>query len=310
MKAFYFVKYFIEAYPQYFNKISECGAVFTFDLEDSIKDVTSNRKTVLLKQEYRDILITLFSSYSFLQKYSLAVRVNHPEGKEFVKDLAALQKLKFVDWNTIIIPKVESLETVLKVIADLNARQVKFKNVGILIESEEGFNQLSNIISKRPSFLKYIFFGHADYNLDCERLPFKHQNDNLYWHWIQRFSDIMSSEDLTFINSPCLYLKNDDLFLYNLQKLRKINFMNTGHLTLTLQQTLLCNKTSGLDNILPIMEGREKELSVKDYAEELIRIYHLQHSEKSFSITEDDYFICPQEYKMACEFLQSEIRYA
>ncbi|MCG2587749.1 aldolase/citrate lyase family protein [Rhodohalobacter sulfatireducens] len=305
MTVFFFIKYFLKDFHQYFDKISNCNAIFTFDLEDSLLEIGSESKTSFIKQKYRDILRFLLCNYPAILKYPIAVRVNHPDTIEFQKDLAVLETLNFVNWNTIILPKIESSKSVSKAISDLKSHQVNFENIGILIESEKGVINLNNIIKEATPDVKYVFFGHADYNLDRKILPFKHQLDEEYWDWVQRLLDILQSEDLTFINSPCLYLKDKKLFLYNLHKLSQFNFKKIGQLTLSLEQSFLCQKTSGINRSFSNLKKRKEKRSVVKYARELTDIYKDQSSEKSFSISENHYLICPQEYKMANEFLKA-----
>lgn len=298
MQAFFFIKYFLDGFDSYFKKITKSDAIFVFDLEDSIKSVLIENKTKSLKSDFRKVLVDIFTTYPEVLNYPLAVRVNHPRDKEFLEDIKALKKISQVNWNTLIIPKVEDVETLEYAKRCLYDSGIRYSRLGALIESGQGLKNVKDIIKNRPRNLEVIVFGHADYNLDSGTFPFAHQNHPLYWDWVNQITSTMNSEDLTFVNSPCLYLKNDALFNYNLQKLNSCQVKKLGQLTLTLNQSILCNRFKPCDNINNPIEVIQNDNPIA-LAKEIVERHKNRNDGKSFSIDSGDYLISPHEYTAA-----------
>jgi len=161
---------------------------------------------------------------------------------------------------------------------------------------------LKEINSNNIIELKYVIFGQADYNLDNRIFPFIHQDGDQYWNWVEKiFSDLIDS-NVIFINSPCLFLNKNDLFLYNLKKLSSICKNRFGQMTLTLNQTSMCNNFKEIDFGSLNYPSKESFDEVK-FALGLINEDSRKRSDKSFSINENNYFVCPQEVIMARLFL-------
>ena len=303
MQAFFFIKYFLDGFDSYFKKIIKSDAIFVFDLEDSIKSVIFEDKTESLKNNFRKVLVDIFQLYPQVSNYPIAVRVNHPRDKEFLEDIKALKEISQVNWNTLIIPKVEDVETLEYAKRCLNDSEIRYSRLGALIESSEGLKNVNSIIKNRPEDLKVVIFGHADYNLDSGTFPFAHQNHPLYWDWVNQITSIMNSDDLTFVNSPCLYLKNDALFNYNLQKLNRCQVKKLGQLTLTLNQSILCNRfkpCDTLNNPIKVIQNDDPLAMAK----EIVERHKNKNDGKSFSIDSSDYLISPHEYTAACLILK------
>jgi citrate lyase beta subunit len=308
VKVFYFIKYFENGFSTYFNKIMNSIAVFTFDLEDSIHDFYDEAKSCKLKDKYRQILRNvLFQNSTILKGNNIAIRINNPSTKEFSKDINFLKGLNEITWETIIIPKVESTDQIKITLQELRRYQVKFQNIAIFTETTKGLLALKEIISNNFPELKYVIFGHADYNLDNKIFPFIHQAETEYWSWVEKIFKELKDSDVMFINSPCLFLGDDDLFIYNLNKLSDIFKGQFGQMTLTLNQTIICNSfiKSDFDKY---KYSNKKKIEETKFALDLIKTVNGTESDKSFSINEVQYLTCPQEVLMAKLFLDHKQR--
>ena len=303
MKVFYFIKYFENGFSDYFKKINNCVATFTFDLEDSIYDFNDRNKSSLLKERYREILKNILNqNQNIHQNHSIAIRINNPSTVEFMKDLKLLKDQNEIHWETIIVPKVENVHQIEMTLMELSKNQVKFQNIAIFIETNNGMSALKDIISCSIPDLKYVIFGHADYNFDNRIFPFIHQTEAQYWSWVEKiFIDIVDS-NIVFINSPCLFQDDNDLFNFNLKKLSNIFKVRFGQMTLTLNQTFLCNSFKKKDFVSLNYSSKMRADKV-EFALELIKEASRNKSDKSFSINSGNYFICPQEVVMARLFL-------
>ncbi|MBU1013201.1 MAG: hypothetical protein KKG99_09345 [Bacteroidetes bacterium] len=303
MKVFYFIKYFENGFNAYFEKINNCIATFTFDLEDSIHDFNDQNRSRLLKEKYREILKNVLNQNLNIHHYhSIAIRINNPLIKEFSKDIKLLKEINGIHWDTIIIPKVENINQIKITLLELKKNQVKFQNIAIFIETKNGMSALKEIIFNNIPELKYVIFGHADYNLDNRIFPFIHQSESQYWSWVEKmFIDLVDS-NIIFINSPCLFLDDNDLFNFNLKKLSDIFKVRFGQMTLTLRQTSMCNNFKERD-FGSLKYPYIKSVDKVEFALELIKEDSMKKSDKSFSINGYNNFICPQEVVMARLFL-------
>jgi citrate lyase beta subunit len=282
MKAFFYIKYFENGFKEYFEKTQKSDAIFTFDLEDSIHDFSDQHKSTALKEKYRTILENILNeNIDAIQKSSIAIRINHHSTHEFEKDIELLKRLKDAHWQTIILPKTESVNEVQFVLQKLKSAKINFQNISILIESEKGIVALEEIVSANINELHYVHFGHADYNLDRKIFPFKHQDQDDYWRWIERITRELKNTNIIFINSPFLLLNDRDLFNYNLQKLYRLLKEKCGQMTLNLKQTIICNnfkKSDSTDFNCTFTTRIDKF----DFAKELIESIESNASNKSF----------------------------
>jgi len=305
MKVFYFIKYFENGFSTYFDKIKDCIATFTFDLEDSIHDFYDQNNSRLLKEKYREILKKVLCEEAIILKNkSIAVRINNPETKEFLKDIELLSELKDTNWDTIIIPKVENSDQIRITLQELNKNHVNFQNIAIFCETTKGMLALKKIISDQVPELLYVIFGHADLNLDKKIFPFIHQSETTYWKWIEEIFCELKGTKISFINSPCLFLGDNELFYFNLYKLSSIFKESFGQMTLTLNQTIICNRFLTGDYNSMNYPSR-KVIDKTKYALDLIKTNDFKKSEKSFSINEEKYLTCPQEVFMARSIIES-----
>ncbi len=305
MKVFYFIKYFEIGFKTYFEKINKCKATFTFDLEDSIHDFNDSKMSSLLKERYRKILLNIFNqNLDISRNNSIAIRINNPASEEFFKDIMLLKELNEVQWETIIIPKVENVNQIKITLQELKNNQVEFKNIAIFIETKDGMSALKDIISNTIPELKYVIFGHADYNLDNEIFPFIHQYEKQYWGWVKNISCELVDSDIIFINSPCLFLDDDTIFTFNLKMLNSLSKKEFGQMTLTLGQTLMCNNFKE-EEFGTLNYFNKKSIDKVEFAVNMIKEASLKKTDKSFSINTDNYLICPQEMVMARKFLDS-----
>ena len=304
MDAYYFIKYFPDGFDNYFDKIKGCQAIFTFDLEDSIQDVDSLRKTQKLKKTYRRYLSEIYKQNNDIFSSPVAVRLNKPGSQEFSRDIRALSLISGINWKTIIIPKVESPESLEFAIHALQSNSIQFDGIGALIESSTGVCNLDDIIRVQP-YLTTVIFGHADYNLDQGFFPFIHQHDELYWTVVKEITEKLAGSGITFVNSPCLHLSNDQLFLHSLDRLYSLRPDNIGQLTLTLNQSLLCKAHQPhpytAENKIIMVENPGKKL---DQAKRLIDLFKVNNVGKSFSINQDMYLVSPHEYLQASRIVR------
>lgn len=304
MTVFFFIKYFVHNYEQYLQKIYTSNAIYILDLEDSILDYSDKKKTKNLKKKYREILCALFDRKIISSsKGKFGLRINSPQTAEYFLDMELLKNLKYYNWETIILPKIENSNQVVSVIEDLKTNEISYNNLTIIIESLKGLKSIPQILEVNLPFVKYLIFGHADFNLDARIFPFIHQHHLEYWQWIHQIKNCLRDKGLTFINSPYLFLDEFENFRDVLTTANSIFNGKFGQVTLNLRQTIFCNEVT-LAKRTPIFTSILSQNEVHSYAKNIVDFSKKLDYEKSFAIDHENRFICPQEMKMAELYLE------
>lgn len=306
LKILYFIKYFEQDFMEYFRKIRDKKSIFIFDLEDSIQDVLSPDKNEKLKEKYRKILTKLLvNNQEIYQNSKIGIRINGIHSAEFKKDIQLLTELKIVNWETIILPKIESRQEILQLqeVLDLNA--IKYESITIIAETKKGVDSLHEIASPQIKKLKYVIFGHADYNADEQIFPFVHQNNDRYWTWVEGIVKHLEGTELVFVNSPCLFLEEQSFFKSMLNKLSQITSVEIGQVTLTHQQSKMCFNHVATNEIhFPYAQSTETDPI--HFAKTIVDHLKIKNTDKSFMIDDKNYLICPHEISLAQKLLHSK----
>jgi len=304
-KVFFFIKYFKLDFMNYFNTIKNLNAIFLFDLEDSIQDSFDITKSLKLKKKYRTILKEILIKNNEINlNYKIGIRINVLTSEEFSKDIKLLASLKSVNWETIIIPKIETRKDIEFIIAILEEKEIKYNHLTIIAETKKGVSNLCEIIHPEIKKLKYVIFGHADFNADNEIFPFKHQNHKDYWDWVDEIIYKLRETSLVFVNSPCLFLNDSILFKSILDNLHCRFNSEFGQVTLTVNQT----KMSLLHEHSEPISTNNSDLIKLDpliFAKSIMMMVDSKKLDKGFVINEKGYLISPHEIVLAKKLLNS-----
>ena len=307
MHIFYFIKYFDPGFQPYWIKIRDMNSVFIFDLEDSIMKVNNQQATNSLKVKYRKILSRILLDSDEFKKYNLAIRLNQLDSSYYEEDIDLLKRIGSLRWHTIILPKMESKAQLDKALQDLKNASVQFENLGILIETNAGIEFIRKLKISNYKSLKYVLFGHADFNLDNDLFPFYNQDTELYWTWIDKFKFLISQPDIVFINPPILQLNRLDILGYSLKRISQIFGDKFGQITLTKRQTDFCQGFS-LGDKYPLTLSGIYEGDYKVLASNLVERGYGNPSDKSFVLDPIEQYISPQELILAQRYLDKTER--
>ncbi|HEX2788281.1 MAG TPA: aldolase/citrate lyase family protein [Ignavibacteria bacterium] len=271
------------------------------DIEDSITDFFNPQNSFNIKKEYRRLLYSFFSSFN--SKLKFGIRVNSILSPEFNEDLELLTSLRN-KFNSVFVPKCKSHDEVSATIFEFEKNKIGVNNFIPIIECSEGLQNLNDIVSKKNPKVKMIAFGHCDYNLNQNIFPFKHQEDEQYWKWVNNFYDTLKNTELGFINSPYLKLEHNYGFIRNLKRFTGYNFSQKGQITLTTAQINLClnlNNHKSED----ISFTKSKKLNRGVFAKSLLNNFKKDFNiRKGFSIKNNfGELISPQEYIAAKKFM-------
>ncbi len=303
MKAYHFIKYndntcLDNLVVQTDSKITLC-----FDFEDSIQDCLSETNTPTLKSTYRNHFKTIIANCKRdIEKVNIGIRINTSDSPEYLADLRLLTEIKNI--KTIFLPKVSRSKQIFDLQNDLQENGVTYQEIIPVIETKNGLNNLEEILKINLNKIGGVAFGHCDYNLCNSNYPFFHQDSREYWTWITKLYESSKSYNLRIINSPFLQLDNIEYFEKVLNVLYSIGGNNVGQITLTQEQTDICN--SFLNNpenvILPKMQNRLDLRVPAFYAQKFIESFKKNTNNKGFAINNDRTILSPQEYTSSLKF--------
>ena len=175
------------------------------------------------------------------------------------------------------------------------------KEIIPIIETQNGFNNIHQILSVNDPRFKRIAFGHCDYNFSINKFPFIHQNDPLYWEWLDYLHDACTLYKKELINSPVLDLGDPALFKINLSNIQS-RPMITGQITLCESQSRMCAEYK--DDLFVASEGLIPGFqSNGSSAHQLITEFGKgKVLDRTFALTNGRQLISPQEYRAALNY--------
>ena len=294
---------------QFLQCIFNYGACVVFDLEDGVQDPMNPINNASLKAEARETIFNIINTHkSFLNGKLVGIRLNSIDSIYFSEDIELLCKIRsHITWDSVFLPKIESIEHIDNCLDQLSVRQVIWKQIIPIVESKEGMKNLKTLVlgKKRTQFRK-ISFGHADYNLDMQNWPFFHQNSEQFWNIVYQFTNDVESAGYEYVNTPLLELSNDDLFIKTKAYLSHLCKLNYGQVTLSTRQTRLCAESKETGLLYVPTKSQLSELDKIRNAKHIIESFRKNKVPgKGFAVEYDtNVLISPQEYKAAMLFLE------
>lgn len=286
---------------EYINTILAYNAIICFDLEDSIK--SDNKNYQLTRTKIFSDIFELISNNSNIVE--IGIRINSSRSGYYQEDIFRISQLLNKHYHiNFFLPKVSTSFELTKTIKEIHSNNIQNFDIIPIIESRNGINKLNEILLDESIYISKIAFGHCDYNLDCNHFPFHHQDSEKYWSWINEISRIYG-EEITFLNSPYLNLKDDDYLFGILSKVKKVT-NKSGQITLTLRQSKVCNLFNKQNYKLPKNpELISKIDDVNQFALNLINSFEQYKVEgKNFAIIPNlKKLISPHEYAKAKEVI-------
>lgn len=300
--SYQFVKFKEDSFVDFHRQLAEQNTVSCFDFEDSIIDFKQN-DTNRYKSDYRDKVVHLVNKHKVkILKSWLGFRINEYGNNRYFDDIQALNSLGDIKFKCVFLSNCNSVE-VLKKFIDENSN-LRFDEVIPIIENNDSYTNLEEIMMfKHPKF-KNIAFGHCDYNLNCNIFPFIHQDNPRYWFWVQKFEKLCKEQKIGYINSPYLNVNHTTHFKLMLKNTSRF-FENWGQITLNTQQSSTCFHFKDTD----LINVRELDfldnMNITEYAGKVVDLFEKYNPEgKGYTIMPDTkIFISPQEYVAAKRFI-------
>jgi hypothetical protein len=305
IKTYHFANPSNEKILRFVNKISHLNTVLCFDLEDFSRDVFYRKANKSIHRE--NVINTIGILINSSSKQKIGLRINSYGTDEFCEDIILLENLrKRIMFECIFLPKIKDDGEIKKCLEVLEKSKINIKELIPIIESKSTFNNLKEITSSLKDVLKKFAFGHCDFNYDNGNFPFYHQDSEQYWEWIDLITDVLKLNNKVFINSPYLFLNDEQGYIKMLNRLSQKTGGIFGQITLSLNQI----EKSSFYKINPIQKniggyndgiksGEETlaKLIIKDYENN-------SSAYRSFAIDENRFVISPQEYLAAKRYLK------
>lgn len=300
--SYQFVKFKEDSFVEFHRTLSEQNTVSCFDFEDSIIDFKQN-DTNRYKSDYREKVIKLITkNKTKILKSWIGFRINEYGDNRYQDDIEALNKLNEMKFRVLFLANVTTPETLEKFFNE--NQNLNFEELIPIIESNEAFGNLEEIIKfKHPKF-KNVVFGHCDYNLSCDIFPFIHQDNPRYWFWVQKFEKLCSENNKGFVNSIYLNLNHSLHFKLMLKNTSRF-FDNWGQITLNTQHSTDAFNFKDTDLINVRELNLLDDMNITEYANKIVKLFEKYNPDgRGYTIMPDTkIFICPQEYLAAKRFI-------
>lgn len=296
MKVYQFLKYNQETEITHIKNYGDDRVIICFDFEDGIQNTSSPEKTILLKQEHRDYFASIVGKFE--SEIKIGVRLNAKSLTELQKDIQIIKNLNI---HSIFLPKIESSHEVSELITELDNHKIIYKDIIPIIESNKGLNNIQSIIEECD--LNSVAFGHCDYNMSLNILPFIHQENFEYWKWINELVAKTKAKNICLINSPYLSINNGPFFCSMIEHLKILSNNNFGQITLTNAQTDLCLTPAKCElEFKQLLSNRHALYPTSEYLESIIYDYEKFNTGKGLSkcnnrIISIQEYICSKNFK-------------
>jgi hypothetical protein len=286
-------------------KYSETGATLCFDFEDSVYDLINPSNSQNLKLIARENFDRIYGTLSRKGNLKTGVRINSSKDIEKEKDFISLSGKKI---NTIWLPKADNPQDILTVKEKLKSYTIIYDEIIPIIETRASLQNLQFILQETKGIFSKIVFGHSDYNLSINSLPFFHQYNCEYWKWVEKIISIISDYGILFINSAFLYLSDTDFFGKMLSHLYQLLGNKFGQVTLTSKQSKICNSfDKEFRGFKRLIDNRSYLRVPEGYAENFIKEFENQNQNRGFTVNKkDNVLLSPQEYTTSKRYLKEK----
>ncbi len=288
------------------KKFSKYKITLILDLEDSVQDLFSIKKTLLLKKIARQGLIHL-SERKILNKIPVFIRINSQDSQFFINDLKSIKLSikKGLNIKGIFLPKVNKYDQIIGLYNKIGKRKKNFSIVPI-IETKKGFKNLEKILieDKEKKIIKYVHYGHYDFCLDNNLWPFPEPYHFEFWEIIKNINEILIKFKKNYIHTPFPLIENDNIYWSSVNYMSKRLKINKINLSLVNINMKYIKKGRDLKKINQKKISRDNHYK-KKFAEKIIKEYlSKKPNNKSFSLSRKR-FIPPHLYLAAKKFLNT-----
>ena len=192
------------------KKLDSSNVASILDLEDSAQDIFDFEKTCVLKEEARNGLLAISSTFETPYKSPIYIRVNSIDTQFFQEDIRTVLRSceNGIPVTGIFLPMVRNYSQIVEVRALLSASQ-RLLEIVPMIETQTGVDNLPEILAndKGNNLFSKIHYGHFDYCLDAQIWPFPDPFHKSFWDIVKPILKLLVSHKKTYVHTPFLFLK-------------------------------------------------------------------------------------------------------
>jgi citrate lyase beta subunit len=235
-------------------------AEILLDLEDSMLNVNDAVQTNNLKCVARESLSELGDFLGILShSHPLHIRINNPATAYYAQDISVLAGLKNIRWQSIFVPKTETIDELNEVYAELKNRNIWFLSLSPIIETRIGLEMMMTKFKNAGPLFQTVYFGNYDYNLSANNWPLIEQHNNKYWQMVKPLIKKIEQLGYHYGNSPYANLTDKETLRLVLNNLALHCRRSFCQVTLNAEQSKFClgyNKNRKMSpSLLPVQQN-------------------------------------------------------
>ena len=217
------------------------------DLEDSLWDVTDPAGSSTLRAAGRTHLVALAQfDHELFARQRIGVRVNRVSGPDAAADFEALgQASRFVEFECVVVTKVESGADISQNLAQLRDRGVAYRSVVPLIETRRGMDNLDDIIEmSRSAGIERLAYGHFDLCLDSGWWPFPEPWEAGFWALADPLIHRWEAAGLGYVHPPYFQTRDEEGLAWIIRRLGRTCEREFGIITVGPRQAALAARST------------------------------------------------------------------
>lgn len=210
------------------------------DLEDSLWDVTDQRRTAELKARGRRDLVELVSAEpARFARRRVAVRINRLSGGEAERDLEALARIsRVVELEAVVLPKAETEADVVRCTEALRRHGVAHRALIPIVETRAGLANLDELMTAAVGCgVEWLIYGHYDLALDTGWWPIPEHDSTAFWEQVGPLIERIEAAGLGYVHPPFFQLYEVERFARIVGRVHAACSREYGVITLGRRQT-------------------------------------------------------------------------
>lgn len=218
------------------------------DLEDSLWDVTDSAGTSTLRAAGRTDLVALAQlDRELFSRQRVGVRVNRVSGPDAAADFEALGRAsRFVEFDTVVVTKIESGADVSQNLAQLKGGGVAYRSVVPIVETRRGMDNLDDIIeTSRSAGIERLAYGHFDLSLDSGWWPFPEPWESSFWTLAEPLIRRWESAGLEYVHPPYFQTHDEEGLALIIRRLERTCEREFGIITVGPRQAAMAARLGG-----------------------------------------------------------------
>ena len=289
------------------NKLESSNVASILDLEDSAQNIFDFEATCILKEEARNGLLLISSTFESPYKSPIYIRVNSIDTQFFEEDIkTVLQSCENgIPITGIFLPMIRNYSQIVEVNTLLSVSKRPLEIVP-MIETQAGVDNLPELLDndKDNNLFSKVHYGHFDYCLDAQIWPFPDPFHKSFWEIVKPIIKLLVSHNKTYVHTPFPFPQDENLFwgaAYHLSTLDSsleawVCTVNAGLSLLPQPQNIPKLKLIGLD-----LSHKQKIVEAEKICNNFLAGRSIK---RSFGVKENR-FIPPHQFLAAKKFLDN-----